>query len=170
MWLSLSPYLRWRLPSKYHNAKNTRAAICCLLSVDKLSDVANTCFYPSAAAGQHIAFSFDDAHRENDDSHRNKKDEGHRSEDPVPNRHIQDYVSFPSVVPVESAVRARRAVTRHPRDVEMTARGKPGKPKAGFPSFPPPLEIASRFPHFHIFDDYYTLVQNQTTTAVQLNL
>ena len=42
-------------------------------------------------------------------------------------------------------------------DVEMTARGKPGKPKAGFPSFPPSLEIASRFPHSHIFDDCHTL-------------
>ena len=31
----------------------------------------------------------------------------------------------------------------------MTVRGKPGKPKAGFPPFPPPLEIAARFPHSH---------------------
>src|ERR1700754_1706125 len=31
----------------------------------------------------------------------------------------------------------------------MTVRGKPGKPKGGFPPFPPPLEIALRFPHFH---------------------
>ena len=37
--------------------------------------------------------------------------------------------------------------------VEMTVRGKPGKPKAGFPPFPPPLEIAARFPHSHRFDD-----------------
>ena len=37
--------------------------------------------------------------------------------------------------------------------VEMTVRGKPGKPKSGFPPFPPPLEIASRFPHSHSFDD-----------------
>jgi len=29
----------------------------------------------------------------------------------------------------------------------MTVRGKPGKPKARFPLFPPPLEIAVRFPH-----------------------
>ena len=41
--------------------------------------------------------------------------------------------------------------------VEMPARGKPGKPKAGFPSFPLSLEIAQRFPHSHIFDDCYTL-------------
>ena len=34
----------------------------------------------------------------------------------------------------------------------MTVRGKPGKPKAGFPPFPAPLEIAERFPHSHRFD------------------
>ena len=33
--------------------------------------------------------------------------------------------------------------------VEMTGYGKAGKPKAGFPAFPQPLEIALRFPHFH---------------------
>ena len=37
--------------------------------------------------------------------------------------------------------------------VEMPVRGKPGKPKPGFPPFPPPLEIAPRFPHSHSFDD-----------------
>ncbi len=37
--------------------------------------------------------------------------------------------------------------------VEMTVRGKPGKPKSGFPPFPTALEIASRFPHSHSFDD-----------------
>ena len=31
----------------------------------------------------------------------------------------------------------------------MTGHGKQGKPKAGFPCFPPPLEIATRFPHSH---------------------
>jgi len=31
----------------------------------------------------------------------------------------------------------------------MTGRGKRGKPKGGFPLFPPPLEIAARFPHSH---------------------
>ena len=38
----------------------------------------------------------------------------------------------------------------------MTVRGKPGKPKAGFPPFPPPLEIrkGSDFPHSHSFDDW----------------
>jgi hypothetical protein len=36
--------------------------------------------------------------------------------------------------------------------VEMTVRGKPGKPKTGFPPFPPPLEIPERFPHSHRFD------------------
>ena len=35
----------------------------------------------------------------------------------------------------------------------MTGRGKRGKPKAGFPLFPPPLEIATRFPHSHSLDD-----------------
>jgi hypothetical protein len=39
------------------------------------------------------------------------------------------------------------------RAMEMTACGKPGKPKTGFPSFPPPLEIAARFPHSHSSDD-----------------
>ena len=31
------------------------------------------------------------------------------------------------------------------KSVEMTGRGKRGKPKTGFPLFPPPLEIASDF-------------------------
>jgi hypothetical protein len=35
----------------------------------------------------------------------------------------------------------------------MTGRGKRGKPKGGFPLFPPPLEIAERFPHSHRPDD-----------------
>jgi hypothetical protein len=35
----------------------------------------------------------------------------------------------------------------------MTAGGKPGNPKTGFPPFPPSLEIAERFPHFHRLDD-----------------
>jgi len=37
----------------------------------------------------------------------------------------------------------------------MTVRGKPGKPTPGFPPFPPPLEIAPRFPHSHRFDDFF---------------
>ena len=37
--------------------------------------------------------------------------------------------------------------------VEMTGRGKRGKPNTGFPLFPPPLEIAARFPHSHRLDD-----------------
>src|ERR1700746_3213696 len=41
------------------------------------------------------------------------------------------------------------------RAVEMTVRGKPGKPTPGFPLFPPPLEIAARFPHSHRFDDCF---------------
>jgi len=32
--------------------------------------------------------------------------------------------------------------------VEMTVRGKGGKPKTGFPPFPPPLEIAAAIPTF----------------------
>ena len=39
------------------------------------------------------------------------------------------------------------------RAVEMTGGGKRGKPKPGFPRFPPPLEIAPRFPHSHNPDD-----------------
>ena len=39
------------------------------------------------------------------------------------------------------------------RAVEMTGSGKRGKPKPGFPRFPPPLEIAPRFPHSHNPDD-----------------
>jgi hypothetical protein len=31
--------------------------------------------------------------------------------------------------------------------------GKPGSPRAGFPPFPPSLEIAMRFPHFHTHDE-----------------
>ena len=48
-----------------------------------------------------------------------------------------------------------RSQTELTQAVEMTVRGKPGKPKAGFPLFPPPLEIASRFPHSHSFDDCF---------------
>ena len=32
--------------------------------------------------------------------------------------------------------------------MEMTVRGKPGKPNPGFPPFPPPLEIAAAIPTF----------------------
>ena len=39
------------------------------------------------------------------------------------------------------------------KPVEMPAGGKPGNPKAGFPPFPPSLEIAERFPHSHRLDD-----------------
>jgi hypothetical protein len=34
--------------------------------------------------------------------------------------------------------------------VEMTVRGKPGKPKTGFPPFPPPLEIPRNRRDSHI--------------------
>ena len=34
------------------------------------------------------------------------------------------------------------------RAVEMTGHGKRGKPKAGFPCFPQPLEIAGAIPTF----------------------
>ena len=44
--------------------------------------------------------------------------------------------------------------------VEMTGRGKRGKPKTGFPLFPLPLEIAPRFPRFHRLD-YEFLLPNQ---------
>ncbi len=39
------------------------------------------------------------------------------------------------------------------RAVEMMGYGKRGKPTAGFPRFPQPLEIAARFPHSHRPDD-----------------
>ena len=54
--------------------------------------------------------------------------------------------------PIASA-EPRRSTRRESRRtdsgqaVEMTARGKPGKPTPGFPPFLPPLEIAPRFPH-----------------------
>jgi hypothetical protein len=35
----------------------------------------------------------------------------------------------------------------------MPARAKPGNPSPGFPTFPPSLEIAARFPHSHTHDD-----------------
>jgi transposase InsO family protein len=35
----------------------------------------------------------------------------------------------------------------------MTVPGKPGKPKTGFPLYPPSLEIAARFPYSHRSDD-----------------
>lgn len=37
--------------------------------------------------------------------------------------------------------------------VEMTGHGRGGKPKAGFPPRPQPLEIAARFPHSHRRDE-----------------
>jgi hypothetical protein len=40
------------------------------------------------------------------------------------------------------------------RAVEMTGYGKRGKPKAGFPRFPQPLEIAVAIPHSHSPGDY----------------
>jgi hypothetical protein len=43
--------------------------------------------------------------------------------------------------------------TDYGRAVEMTVPGKPGKPKTGFPLYPPSLEIAARFPHSHRSDD-----------------
>ena len=42
---------------------------------------------------------------------------------------------------------------RRGKAVEMTGRGKRGKTKDGFPLFPPPLEIAARFPHSHRLDN-----------------
>ena len=50
-----------------------------------------------------------------------------------------------------------------PKALEMTGRGKRGKPKTGFPPFPPPLEIAPRFPHSHRLD-YEFLFPNQLRT------
>jgi hypothetical protein len=52
----------------------------------------------------------------------------------------------------------------------MPARGKPGKPEAGFPPFPPALEIASRFPHSHIFDEGYTLINKQQPHGIATNV
>ncbi len=46
------------------------------------------------------------------------------------------------------------------RAVEMTGPGKRGKPTPGFPRFPPPLEIAPRFPHSHRLEDCYFLSPN----------
>ena len=37
----------------------------------------------------------------------------------------------------------------------MTGHGRGGKPKAGFPPRPQPLEIAVRFPHSHRLGGYY---------------
>jgi putative transposase len=48
------------------------------------------------------------------------------------------------------ALRRRLGMEQH---VEMPAGGKPGNPTAGFPPFPPSLEIAVRFPHSHTHDD-----------------
>ena len=44
-------------------------------------------------------------------------------------------------------------LNQKPKAVEMAGRGKRGKPNNGFPLFPPPLEIAARFPHSHRLDD-----------------
>jgi hypothetical protein len=117
--------------------------------VDKTPDVANTCFNPSVAADQHIAFSFDDAHRENDDSHRNQKEEEQRSEDPVPNRHIQDYVPLALVVPIENVPSTKDAGT----DAERCGNDGPWKAwktKSRFSILPTVLgnrEAISTFPH-----------------------
>jgi DNA replication protein DnaC len=56
-----------------------------------------------------------------------------------------------SAAPPKNRRKERRRIEPNPA-VEMPAGGKPGKPKAGFPLFPPSLEIAARFPHSHSFD------------------
>src|SRR5271157_3145815 len=48
-----------------------------------------------------------------------------------------------------SPVSSRGEVHKPNRAVEMTGHGRGGKPKAGFPPRPQPLEIAPRFPHSH---------------------
>jgi hypothetical protein len=47
--------------------------------------------------------------------------------------------------------------------VEMTGRGKRGKPTTGFPLFSPPLEIAMRFPHSHSLYDGPVLYKLKST-------
>jgi hypothetical protein len=42
---------------------------------------------------------------------------------------------------------------RNKRAVEMPDGGHRGKPTPGFPPCPPPLEIATRFPHSHSLGD-----------------
>jgi hypothetical protein len=53
--------------------------------------------------------------------------------------------------------------------VEMTVRGKRGKPNVGFPLFPPPLEIPVGSPHSHRFDYdiHVSLNMNSFEIAVQ---
>jgi len=46
------------------------------------------------------------------------------------------------------AMRRRLGIDPNPEPVEMPAGGKPGNPKAGFPPFPPSLEIADAIPTF----------------------
>src|SRR6185437_5834112 len=48
---------------------------------------------------------------------------------------------------------------------EMTVHGKPGKPTAGFPLFPPTLEIAARFPHSHRLDDWFLYIGEAKTPS-----
>ena len=48
--------------------------------------------------------------------------------------------------------------------VEMTGGGKRGKLQSGFPLFPPPLEIAARFPHSHRIDDEVPLARHEPRT------
>jgi hypothetical protein len=50
----------------------------------------------------------------------------------------------------------------------MPARGKPGNPTPGFPPFPPPLEIAARFPHFHTHDDSLIINREHRTHSEKL--
>jgi integrase len=45
--------------------------------------------------------------------------------------------------------------------MEMTGCGKHGKPKAGFPPFPHPLEIPAGFPHYHGYGDDYHLSEDR---------
>ena len=47
----------------------------------------------------------------------------------------------------------------------MTVGGKCGNPKPGFPLFPPPLEIAERFPHSHRPDSSFILTQGGQTPS-----
>src|ERR1700722_1047124 len=48
------------------------------------------------------------------------------------------------------AKEGRKSFRGNPIAMEMTARGKHGKPRAGFPPFPPPLEITRTQRDSHI--------------------
>src|SRR6185369_1647288 len=68
-----------------------------------------------------------------------------------PGTHFGDRQGIVPIPPQHGkAKEGRKSVRAKPIAMEMTARGKHGKPRAGFPPFPPSLEITQTRRDSHI--------------------